>query len=295
MGKVPQIYLSYAREDREATERVYRRLLDEGFKPWMDVEDIIPGQDWRRVIGKAIRESDFILIFLSKNSVNERGYIQREIRLGLEIFSEMLVSDIFVIPVRLEECEIPDEISSLFHHVDIFKEGGWERLLEAIKIGIQRRGGGAALSKSLEKEKVSELRESLEKEKPKSHLFIAMPFSQAMEDRFFYGIQRAADATGFACKRLDKESFTGDILQQIRIEIESSSAVVADLTGANPNVYLEVGFAWGKGIPTILILEEKHELHLDVRGQRCLMYSTIRSLEEKLTKEIQNLLRNGMI
>jgi len=116
-----------------------------------------------------------------------------------------------------------------------------------------------------------------------------------MEDRFFYGIQRAADATGFAGKRLDKESFTGDILQQIRIDIEASSAVIADLTGANPNVYLEVGFVWGKGIPTILILEEKQELHFDVQGQRCLIYSSIRSLEEMLTKEIQNLSLRGMI
>ena len=122
-----------------------------------------------------------------------------------------------------------------------------------------------------------------------------MPFNQEMEDRYYYGIQRAADVNGFSCKRIDKDYFTGDILQQIKIGIDTSSALIADLTDANPNVYLEIGYAWGKEKPTILLLEEAKELYFDVRGHRCLIYTSIRHLEELLTKELEKLKTKGII
>jgi hypothetical protein len=120
-----------------------------------------------------------------------------------------------------------------------------------------------------------------------------MPFTKEMEDIYFYGIQRAADASGFICNRVDKESFAGDILQRIKTSIESSAVVVADLSGANPNVYLEVGYAWGKGVPTILLAKDTKELSFNVRGQRCLQYDSIRSLEELLTRELEQVKSNG--
>jgi len=94
MVETPQIFFTYAREDTEAVEKVYRRLHDEGLKPWMDRKDILAGESWDSAIKRAIRRSDFVLIFLSKNSVNKRGFIQKEIRSGLEIWSEMLSDDI---------------------------------------------------------------------------------------------------------------------------------------------------------------------------------------------------------
>ncbi len=62
--------------------------------------------------------------------------------------------------------------------------------------------------------------------------------------------------------------------------------VIADLSLANPNVYLEVGYAWGRGRPTILVVRDVKELRFDVQGTRCLVYQSIRHLEELLTKEL---------
>ena len=71
--------------------------------------------------------------------------------------------------------------------------------------------------------------------------------------------------------------------------IESAALVVADLSSANPNVYLEVGYAWGRWVNTLLIVAEGDELKFDVRSQRCLIFRSIRHLEELLTTELTSL------
>ena len=120
----------------------------------------------------------------------------------------------------------------------------------------------------------------------KPRVFVAMPFAEEMSDTFHYGIQGAVNAAGLLAERADLESFTGDVLEWVRNRISNSKLVIADLTSSNPNVYLEVGYAWGKGVPTVLIAKSSAELKFDVRGQRCIVYSSIKDLEGKLTNEL---------
>lgn len=123
----------------------------------------------------------------------------------------------------------------------------------------------------------------------KPHVFVAMPFAEDMDDVFHYGIQGAANASGFLCERADLSTFTGDVIEWVKTRIASASLVVADLSGANPNVYLEVGYAWGCGRPTVLLIKDTAELKFDVQGQRCLVYKTIRDLEAALRSELEGL------
>ena len=120
----------------------------------------------------------------------------------------------------------------------------------------------------------------------KKHVFVAMPFAAEFDDLFHYGIQGAVNGAGLLCERADLASFTGDVLSWVKERIASADLVVADLTSANPNVYLEVGYAWGKGVPTLLIAQDGQDLKFDIRGQRCLIYPNIRSLEEMLRNEL---------
>jgi hypothetical protein len=93
------------------------------------------------------------------------------------------------------------------------------------------------------------------------------------------------------CERADLATFTGDVIAWVKERIDSASLLVADLSTANPNVYLEVGYAWGRGIPTVLVARDTADLGFDVRGQRCLVYNnSIRKLEDFLTKELKRLL-----
>ena len=87
MTEQPTVFLSYAREDRARVEQVYDSLKAEGFNPWLDTRDIMPGQEWSQVIGRAIRAADFMLVFLSRRSISKRGYVQREIRAALSMLS----------------------------------------------------------------------------------------------------------------------------------------------------------------------------------------------------------------
>jgi hypothetical protein len=251
----------------------------------MDVHDISAGKPWEAEIRSAIGQASFVLVFLSASTVTRRGYVQKEIRLAIDMFSELSVGT-FLIPVRIEECELPPPLSQ-FQSADLFSPDGWDLLLRA----LGRPESHAAAADVLRESAAADER----RERSRRHVFVAMPFSKEMEDVFYYGIQRAIDANDLASERVDKDTFTGEVLSRIRERISAAVAVVADLTNANPNVYLELGFAWGRGVPTILLIQDTEQLKFDVRGQRCLQYSSIRMLEEKLTAEIAGLKASGTL
>jgi hypothetical protein len=119
------------REDEEKVENLYQKLSDAGFKPWMDTKDVLPGERWKPRIQRAVRHSDFFLACLSANSVNKRGFLQKEIKDALDIWQEMLDSDIYLIPIRLEDCEVPEGLRD-FQWVNLFEQDGWARLVKAI-------------------------------------------------------------------------------------------------------------------------------------------------------------------
>src|SRR5262249_34905506 len=99
------------------------------------------GEKWQRSIQYALQQSQFFLACLSVTSVIKRSYLRRELREALEKRQEMLDSDIYLIPVRLEESEIPEELRE-HQWVDLFAKDGWKRLVGALQAGIERRGDG---------------------------------------------------------------------------------------------------------------------------------------------------------
>ncbi|MFM6407243.1 MAG: SUMF1/EgtB/PvdO family nonheme iron enzyme, partial [Microcystis sp.] len=134
-----QIFLAHASEDKPAVLALHERLKQAGYKPWLDEKDLIAGQIGRDEIPKAIRASQIFLACLSAKSANKQGYIQRELRIALNTLGEMPSGTIFFIPMRLEECEIPDlqnaEVGLKLrdiHRLDYWKEDGFEQLERAI-------------------------------------------------------------------------------------------------------------------------------------------------------------------
>ena len=59
--------------------------------------------------------------------------------------------------------------------------------------------------------------------------------------------------------------------------------------------YLEVGYAWGRDIPVVLVVPDTADLKFDVRGQRCLVYKNIRGLEQSLEVELSKLAEQGAV
>lgn len=138
MEKSIQVFLSYAREDFEDAQKLYYRLEDAGIKPWMDKKNLFAGEKWEFAIRKAIRQSDLFLACLSKSSVQKRGFVQKEIRQAYDIWQEKLDSDIYLIPVRFEECDAPEKLSES-NWVDLFEENGFDKLISAINEGANRQ------------------------------------------------------------------------------------------------------------------------------------------------------------
>ena len=120
-----KIFISYAREDEKAAIRLYNDLKNSNFpiQPWIDKEDLLPGQDFNREITNLIHKCTFFIPLFSSISVKKRGYMQKEFKRAIDTLEEIPPDDIFVIPVRLNECEIPYEELRKFHYQDFFQIG----------------------------------------------------------------------------------------------------------------------------------------------------------------------------
>lgn len=95
-----QIFLAHANEDKEAVSELYDRLKRAGYKPWLDKEDLISGQNWRSVIPRVIRDSQLFIACLSKRSISKRGYVQNEFKLALNQLASLPSNSIYFIPLR---------------------------------------------------------------------------------------------------------------------------------------------------------------------------------------------------
>jgi len=126
-----QIFLCYARPDFDQAIAVYARLESNGLLPWIDKKCLKPGDVWEKKIPAAIRSSAFVLVLLTKNSISKRGYLQKEIKEALDIQDEQLDQDRYVVPVRLEECDIPERLAHI-QSADLYEPDGWTRLLDIL-------------------------------------------------------------------------------------------------------------------------------------------------------------------
>lgn len=125
------IFISYAKDDREAAFEIYKLLKNEGFSPWIDTEDLVPGQNWELEIEKAVSNCKIFIACLSTHSVTKRGYVQSELKMADEVRKMIPEGVVFQIPVRLDDCEVPSMLTDL-HWLDYFDEGGKTKLVQAI-------------------------------------------------------------------------------------------------------------------------------------------------------------------
>ncbi len=128
-----KVFLCHASGDKPAVRDLYKRLVTEGVDAWLDQEKLLPGQDWRMEIPRAVREADVVVICLSKNSITKEGYVQKEIRFALDIAEEKPEGTIFLIPARLEDCIVPERLNR-WQWVDLFDENGLIKLLRSLKL-----------------------------------------------------------------------------------------------------------------------------------------------------------------
>jgi serine/threonine protein kinase len=125
-----QIFLCHVSEDRERVLKLRKRLDDLQFRTW-EFGQIKPGEKWRRSIRKHIEQADIFIACLSHNFVNKQSYAQEEIAYALQIADRLPGEQIYIIPLRLDACTVPDQLS-IWQWVDYFDGSEPERLVQAL-------------------------------------------------------------------------------------------------------------------------------------------------------------------
>lgn len=131
------IFLSHSSKDKSIARSLYRRLTSDGYSVWFDEESLIAGQNWELEINKAISQSDVVIVCLSKNAMTKDGYLHREIRIALDIAYEKPEGKIFLIPIKLDECDVPTRLTHL-HWVNLYEDNGYTNLCKALDVHSEK-------------------------------------------------------------------------------------------------------------------------------------------------------------
>ena len=135
----PKIFLSYAREDIGMAKQLYNDLKRYGLNVWLDTESLLPGDRWKDKIQDAIENSNYFIALLSTKSVNKKGFVQKELKTALEVLDLFPSSERFILPVRLDDCEVGERKLKEHQWVDLFPDNvyqnGLKKILQVISPG----------------------------------------------------------------------------------------------------------------------------------------------------------------
>jgi hypothetical protein len=129
-----RIFVSYASEDRSVAESLVGFLSAAGFTMWFDKESLLGGEHWEAIIEQEIARARRVIICLSKRYVEKTGFVQKELRLAVAQAELRPDSELYLIPVRLDDCAVPRALHR-WHVLDLREPGATSRLLEAVAKG----------------------------------------------------------------------------------------------------------------------------------------------------------------
>ena len=189
------MFISYAREDSQAANRLYENLLSiPGVIPWLDSKKLLPGVRWKMEVMQALQTCDMFALLLSNNSVSKTGFVQREISEALEKLRTIPPDRIFVIPARLEECHPKHPELLDLQWVDLFPD--WDSGYELIAKAIQEHLGHPNAPSSVPTDTVIETITSPEAFVRRLRVRGEMRGSDAMELEFQGGRWQGMDFSG---------------------------------------------------------------------------------------------------
>src|ERR1700693_4704936 len=130
------IFVSHARPNLAVVRKLVRFLQTAGLKTWFDKENLLAGQEWEKEIAHAIRSCSLFIVNLSSAAVDRRGVFQKEIRLALDVALTIPPNQLYIMPVKLDECTIPAELVR-YHVLDLFEKNGPQVLLKSIEYAFK--------------------------------------------------------------------------------------------------------------------------------------------------------------
>jgi Tfp pilus assembly protein PilF len=252
-----KVFLSYSTGDQRVVRRLYRRLKADGFDAWLDQENLAPGDDWKKTIEDEVRTTDAMVVCISRGSVNKEGFLNREIKIALDEADLRLPGRILIIPVKLQEVEVPRQLRD-FHWADLPQSRGYERLVRALNEHACRLGAQAGAA--------SKTRKELLKEWTRAHLVVllaGLSVAAAVLGVIAYKYYEMRGQYRREALRLDQEGIQNlQSLNTQEAEISFGRAVTADPGNAVHRANLALALAErGK------ILEAKAEAKKALEGR----------------------------
>lgn len=98
------VFISYSTKDSEFVTQLSTELVKNRIHVWLDKWEMQPGDSLIDKIQSGLTESSFLLVVLSKNSVDSE-WCKKEINSGL--MRELKEKQVVIIPILLDDCDIP--------------------------------------------------------------------------------------------------------------------------------------------------------------------------------------------
>ena len=124
-------FLCHSSDDKPSVRKLYEQLRQDNVDPWLDEENLLGGQDWQMEIQKAVRSADVVIVCLSRNSVSREGYIQKEIKSALDKAEEKPEGTIYIIPLRIENCRVPNRLKR-WQWLNLYQQKGYKKLIKTL-------------------------------------------------------------------------------------------------------------------------------------------------------------------
>ena len=123
--------------------------------------------------------------------------------------------------------------------------------------------------------------------KEKFFAFVLIPFDDAFADVYKMGIKETAAQLGIEAERVDEQIFQEGMLERIYRQIEAADIIIADMSGQNPNVFYEVGYAHAQEKICILLTKDADDIPFDLKHHRHILYgASISYLRSALMDEL---------
>lgn len=118
-----------------------------------------------------------------------------------------------------------------------------------------------------------------------------MPFDEELRDVYLKGIKETLEGLGWTCHRADEKFDAPEIVCTICKSTQEANLIIADLTGKNPNVFLETGLAFGLEKYVAFLSQNLNDVPFDTKTFRTILYDPqkLSDLKQKIQILVQGI------
>jgi hypothetical protein len=135
----PSIFISYVRENEVPARQLHEKLRENNLDAYIDRVFMEPGDEWMTKIKRLISELDYFILVLSNDLLKRRqSVVFHELKLAQERQSCLRPGLKFIIPIKIDDCELPQDLHDLHvSAIDLREDQQIDNLIKTIKRDFQ--------------------------------------------------------------------------------------------------------------------------------------------------------------